>query len=69
MADKDWRTNKDIQAAGACAKAMGADGVIVVFVKSGAYGVASYGKTGPLCNAMGKAADRIFNFVRREGVV
>ena len=60
MADPNWRTNPDIQLAKqVCQRKQAAGVVIVWFMPNADYGVASYGRTGAICKAVGGIADDI----------
>jgi len=54
MAKKNWRSDPDIQLAKHVAVQQKAVAAIVIwFMPDGAYGVASYGRIGPVCKATG----------------
>lgn len=65
MADKNWRTNPDIQLARRIAVEKKAAAAIVIYIMpDGAFGVASYGKDGPICTATGRVADELYEQFR-----
>ena len=60
MADKNWRTNPDIQLAKRIAVQKQADAAIVLcFMPDGHFDIASYGADGDRCKAVGKITDQI----------
>ena len=60
MADKNWRTNPDIQLAKHVAVQKQAEAAIVLcFMPDGHFDIASYGKDGERCKAAEKITDQI----------
>ena len=63
MADRNWRDDPEIRAAQAFARAHGKSAVIILHFAPGQVGVASYGRSGPICREAGKVADRLLGAI------
>lgn len=62
-----WNPSPEVAVAREAAKKLGAEQVVVVFIKadSGQFGMASYGETKALCAEAGKLGDALFDRARK----
>jgi len=56
-----WNPSSEVAVARAAANKLEARGAVIVYIKDGKLGMASYGQTKSLCAEMGRLGDKLFD--------